>query len=374
MPTPAPLNKSVQSEARKAPHATCCYPGIRCKKNHTEEDVYNIFVLSCLPENNGNEAVEVFRPMWDTVYRGLQSRSAECGYHVFLMASHHASVNFVFPVEPRKGDVVILAGHQESQRFLELCGSTFGPREVYCIWFFSELEVQGPATYMQPGLCEVWEYTRANAPKARVVRYTPPGFLPPMNPLSANDDAVQQSVKGYNFTPAGTRPKLRFIGTGSPWRDKCRGFLKKAHNRPLLANFEEFPVWGGGWRSLVTNSGVVYLNMHRYCNDSSMYKRSPRPLETVRLSLLLSMGAVVLSEQSNVKDTEIFEDLVLFEPNLFSKLPWSSKVQKVLSDKNEYMAWQMNAYKLFKEKFNPRQVMLDANVWDGGYLARGHCA
>ena len=151
---------------------------------------------------------------------------------------------------------------------------------------------------------------------------------------------------------------------------------KHQENLSLLSDFEQLPVWGTEWSALPRHPGVVYLNMHRHCNDSSMYQHSPLPLETVRLSLLLSMGAVVISEKSNDNDTKIFEDLVLFEPNLFSNLPWSPKVQKVLSDKQAYLAWQTNAYKLFKDKFNPRQVMLDADVWDGGYLARerGHCA
>jgi len=47
-----------------------------------------------------------------------------------------------------------------------------------------------------------------------------------------------------------------------------------------------------------------------------MYVYFQTPLETVRLSFLLSAGAVVISEITNEKDMKAFDGLVLFEPSL----------------------------------------------------------
>lgn len=48
---------------------------------------------------------------------------------------------------------------------------------------------------------------------------------------------------------------------------------------------------------------MVFLNMHKYCNASNSYDR----LETVRLSSVLSFGALMISEPVNEVDTEIFK-------------------------------------------------------------------
>jgi hypothetical protein len=55
--------------------------------------------------------------------------------------------------------------------------------------------------------------------------------------------------------------------------------------------------------SIVRKHNVVFLNMHKYCNASNSYDR----LETVRLSSVLSFGALMISEPVNEVDTEIFK-------------------------------------------------------------------
>ena len=48
---------------------------------------------------------------------------------------------------------------------------------------------------------------------------------------------------------------------------------------------------------------MIFLNMHKKCNASFRYDR----LETVRLSSVLSFGALMISEPVNAVDTEIFK-------------------------------------------------------------------
>ena len=69
-------------------------------------------------------------------------------------------------------------------------------------------------------------------------------------------------------------------------------------------------------RKLSQRRGVIHVNIHNYCSQSNMYVYFQTPLETVRLSFLLSAGAVVISEITNEKDMKAFDGLVLFEPSL----------------------------------------------------------
>ena len=46
---------------------------------------------------------------------------------------------------------------------------------------------------------------------------------------------------------------------------------------------------------------MIHVNIHNYCSQSNMYVYFQTPLETVRLSFLLSAGAVVISEITNEK-------------------------------------------------------------------------
>ena len=62
-----------------------------------------------------------------------------------------------------------------------------------------------------------------------------------------------------------------------------------------------------------------------------------------------------------------------FESNLLTRKfdRWSWKLRQILSDPAAFSDWQLSSYSSFKKKFSPRQVLLDANVWDGGLETRG---
>ena len=349
----------------------CCYPGIRCNLNYAKEDMYNIFVVACLPETMKINSVAIFQPMWETVLRGLQSRDVECGYRVMNMASFHANENLRFPMEPQTGDVIILVGHESWAKFIQRCRNEFASRGVYCIWYYSEHEA-GKADFSWPGLCEVWEYTRSNNPKAPLVRHIPAGFLPQEATVAENDDVVLRTVETHKNSTHSWHLHLQFVGSLNPNRSRC---LEHLRNISYFDKTKVFNRWGFvQWRELARQTGVVYLNMHRYCNDSSRYVAAPRPLETVRLSSLLSAGGVVISEETNEGDTQAFDGIVLFEPNLFqSSDTWSPRLRHILTDPQAFAAWQLDAYNRFKDKFSPTQILLAESVWDGGLAARAGC-
>ena len=60
-------------------------------------------------------------------------------------------------------------------------------------------------------------------------------------------------------------------------------------------------------RSVLRHAGV-FVNLHKDCGEPN------RPLETVRLSLLLSAGARVISESSDPADEELYAGIVSFAP------------------------------------------------------------
>ena len=376
-PSLTPSLVSVLSKHRKA----CCYPGIRCSP---QTPTYNIFIISCLPGTMYMDSISMMQPMWDTVFRGLQSRESECNYRVFKALAHHSDQNLLLPIEPKRGDVVLLVGHENHSNFLNRCEQIYAKREVYCIWYFSEHERNKEAANYSKhlGLCEIWEYTQGNVPIAPVVRYVPAGFLPHAESVEENDRVVMESINFFrslakmnnltNSSFSSSELTLQFVGNmnqNNVPRQICWRHLQR------VAPFKTFVssgVWGmNAWRTLSKRKGAIYLNIHRHCNQSNMYVNLQRPLETVRLSSLLSAGAVVISEITNEKDMKAFDGLVLFEANLFTNFErWSWKLRQILSDPVAFSDWQLSSYTSFKKKFSPRQVLLDANVWDGGLETR----
>ena len=90
---------------------------------------------------------------------------------------------------------------------------------------------------------------------------------------------------------------MQFVGGLNDHRSKCWRHIRRVKYFERCINKW---VWSlSDWQKLAKQTGVIYLNMHRYCNDSSVYVHAPRPLETVRMSQLLSVGGVVLSEEIN---------------------------------------------------------------------------
>ena len=62
------------------------------------------------------------------------------------------------------------------------------------------------------------------------------------------------------------------------------------------------------WRNLGRNlKNVIFLNIHQACNRDQPLET--KPLETVRLAQLLSLGFTVISEEANSLDSELYKDM-----------------------------------------------------------------
>ena len=224
---------------------------------------------------------------------------------------------------------------------------------------------------------EVWEYTRGNDPRAPLVRYVPPGFLPTEPDEALNDQLVERRAQSLN--PATLQ--WYFIGRLGPIRQECWDrlqSLKYFHKHEL----KKIPQGGAkgypkvytveDWRNLGRNlKNVVFLNIHQACNRDQPVET--RPLETVRVAQLLSLGFIVISEEVNNLDKELYKNIVLVEKNLFHEKKWSPSLVRLLHNKSALVEWQLAAYNRFKQEFRPSKLLHDARVWDGGVQMRSSC-
>ena len=351
-------NESDMTNERNRTEAKCCQ-GIRCNSNKEVQSgrvgLYYIFVILVA---RGDFETTIFEPMWDTVLRGLQGRENECGYRVLPMRAQHPDHNFMFPVAPQSGDVLILVGFADMFTFFKKCKNVYLPGGVSCIYYNSEPgRKKGAMNIRYDSVCEVWDYTRANEPIAPVVRHVPAGFLPQEATLEEMDRIVVEKVKNLDMKEL----KLVFIGTMTPQRKTCWEHMKVVGVK-YFSGFEDVHFFGTlGLVKLGRKRNRVFLNIHNLCNLSS----GPDALETVRLSQLLSAGSIVLSEIANPTDVKLYHGIVFFEPNLFSDTSqWSPELRNILTNRTALADWQLNSYKIFKKKFHPMQLMQDAGIWN----------
>lgn len=339
---PWPVNVAIRN--------SCCYSGIRCQKAAPR---YSIYVSS-----NGDR---IYAPLISTAVAGLRQRSSECRYEVkqFVETGREQrgkqfkSVNFQ-AVQVRAGDVWIHVGKILQWEFFRYCQSVLAQKQVYCILYQND-----PWDVLtSPGVCEIWEYTYGNIPSAPVVRTLPAGFLPLWEP-EQNDREAMRRISKFNVG------KIEWVFMGHLVRGNRRKCWRHLRRMPELRHVKFTNHISGfeknDWKNLAMKHNVVFLNMHKYCNASNSYDR----LETVRLSSVLSFGALMISEPVNEVDTEIFKDIVIFEKNLFhSYSDWSPQLKDLLRDSAKIIAFQRRAYALYKEKFEPGRLFSDAGVWD----------
>lgn len=340
---PWPANVAIKN--------SCCYSGIRCPKKAPR---YSIYVSSC--------GDPIYAPMVSTAMEGLRQRSSECRYSVHrivvrVVGQHREgfkSVNFhLFPV--RAGDVWIHVGKYLMWEFFRYCQSVLAKKQVYCILYQSD-----PWDVLtSPGVCEIWEYTYGNIPSAPVVRNLPAGFLPLWEP-KLNDQEAKRRISKFNVR------KIEWVFMGHLVRGNRKRCWRHLKHIPELRHVtftnHETGFREKHWKQLAMKQNVVFLNMHKVCNASdNRYDR----LETVRISSVLSFGALMISEPVNEVDTAIFKDIVIFEKNLFhSYSDWSPQLKDLLRDSAQIIAFQRRAYALYKEKFEPGRLFSDARVWD----------
>eukprot|EP00965_Chrysotila_dentata_P151911 5019616-Pleurochrysis_carterae.AAC.5 len=200
---------------------------------------------------------------------------------------------------------------------------------------------------------EVWDYSLYNIKTCRdhrlkynrnnlpVFRYLPPG-------------AIESSAVADHQQPA----HLAFMGHvkfGS--RLKCWGFLKSRLG-PHLVNLNG--VWTpSAFEALVKGNGI-HLNLHKRCDPIE-----PRPLETFRLSTLLSAQALIISERADVADEEPYAGLVTF-----ATVRGIQEEFDVLANMSKWARRELSRARAanFQRRFAPGRLLQNAGI--GQLLAK----
>jgi hypothetical protein len=101
-------------------------------------------------------------------------------------------------------------------------------------------------------------------------------------------------------------------------------------------------------------TGDIHLNIHRGCENASL------PFESFRASQLLPLGAIVLSEHSDLLDEDSFKGIVMFETvdNLGSLF---NDLVRLSPDVRSELA--IAAASLYAERFDPRRLFGNAGVY-----------
>ena len=194
-------------------------------------------------------------------------------------------------------------------------------------------------------LHEIWDYSRVNVKLIREglssipgtaaldkrVRYVPPGYLSDFNvtaPLTTTSS-----------------PRLLFMGK-LKWRDRTITQMDVV---------EGYYTWTDeAWRALLREEPSVHVNLHKggaYNDD---------PLEAFRMSTLLSMGLLVISQEAYFRDMHEYEGLVTFEHNIYGG--WSAATLAAYAAHAQNATLQAQRLRRFQQRFAPLTILQNAGV------------
>jgi len=315
---------------------------IRCCPNGTR---YKIALFHSEWQNGGMPLLRhMYAPARDTLANGLRSRAAECGYDVTEYVDTDAPDR---PLNLQRGDVAIWIGAMHRKKFVVpkwvlkkghaaiSTATRLRNRGVYVI----EYQTEPHSHEFNPGVAEVWTYTRAHRVPGlgAPTRYVPPGYLKPVFKWQAQHET--RPVDALFFV--GHHGPRRFCGDPAGGRFRVKdGSLAKSP-----------PAW---LRHTAPNR--AYLNHHKGC--SGRWK----PLEAFRLSQMLSIGALVVSDRADAADELEYEGLVLFQSDFYK--PWPSETLQFLANATAREAFKRRAHKNFAEKFEPAALLRAADAWN----------
>lgn len=299
---------------------------IRCQSNITERQTYRIVVWQ--GERRDGKLKYMYEPARSTLVLGLRARAEECGYVV------EDGVGFQSWVDDlSSGDVMIWIGVDHQVDFMTAHAPYLAERGVYVISYQTE-----PRTiqYYQ-GVAEIWEYSHGNHFDRRskhFVRVVPPGYVRRFETPTTKPSAETFTWLGLN---------------------RCMSNLPAGVRRRVKQTYKVWTV--EDWKKVASTNHTVYLTMHKACGDRT------RPLESFRLSSILSFGGVLIAEPSNQEDVEMYKGTIIVEPNFYGK-KWSDETLALLNDKEALMEWRDSAFELYKTKFDPLAILTRADVWN----------
>ena len=185
----------------------------------------------------------IYAPMVSTAVAGLRSREADCRYKVKIVVELPGKeqkdgfhrVDYRTNVRP--GDVWIHVGKILQWEFFRHCQQELAPKQVYCILYQSD-----PWHVLaEPGVCEIWEYTYGNIPRAPVVRTLPAGFLPLWTKPKQNDGQVKRRTSNFDVN------KIEWVFMGHLVRGNRKKCWKHLVSMPELLHVK-FTNYVSGFR------------------------------------------------------------------------------------------------------------------------------
>ena len=264
----------------------------------------------------GHELGFMYKPLMDTLVRGF----THLPVHVSLaLAARSKSLHVVHgygnrywrrpyaltpAAELRAGDMLIWVGPEGSDLPRWRLMRQAGVRTIY----FQTEPVRHGCYFERSRPDEIWEFSWHNfdecAPVLRAnvtLRYVPLGFSPP--PVAA----VEASFEAEPRHPPAEAHALTFFGYPyfKSGRLRCYERLRTALGSRLNATWsvwssDAFERW---WRD--HGRWTVHLNLHKTCENAH------NPV-VFRTALLLSRGAIVVSEHAYPHDEAEYEGLVHF--------------------------------------------------------------
>ena len=368
----------------------------------------------------------VYSPAIETLRLGLNSRAPKCGYEVLplqVVIRGTKSTNSTLQdwlgrpnnTSTPPGDMVIFVGEAAIDSFISACALKPKWQGARCVLYWTE--PRPPRSQYLASVQEVWfysrrilnltlswNYTRSSQPSNNkkkkkkknttisaeepivlkrpvIFRYVPPGFVRPETMKRSHaPPGFRRFVK-----PPPTKQKKSDTGLCGPPPIAISSpvetilFLgqlkdKAAERRRNYQAISENPLVGprlrnrynifrsSDWAALIPHvNTTAFLNLHRLGPDLN------QPIEAFRLSQLLSMGAVVVSQVASADDLAEYNGMLLVERNIDAPR-WSPHIERLLFSNEskasaELAKWQEAAYRKFRARFMPPDILHRASVW-----------
>ena len=100
----------------------------------------------------------------------------------------------------------------------------------------------------------------------------------------------------------------------------------------------------------------AFLTYHQRCGDAKA------PLESFRLSQILSFGGFVVAEASDADDLALFEDIIRVEKKFYGD--WSPETRQLLADGDALAAYKRRAFDLYRRRFAPEALLRRVDAWN----------
>jgi hypothetical protein len=209
---------------------------------------------------------------------------------------------------------------------------------------------------------EVWDYSLWNleqcgrATHAPLLRHVPPGAYGAVRGGTGPAAVTERTATAEgNAQARGASPRAMFLGDATlEERPSCFPPL-----RHLVSPVND--VWSeASLRQLIaTSTSPVFVNIHKRC----LHDEATQPLESVRIAMLLSAGAIVLSQHAAPHDEALFDGIVEF-----ASLDAMPRAISALLARPDLHTLARERHAKFRRRFEPGTLLakaLSIGPWQG---------